>query len=244
MFGLNTKTTRVRRGTISLSNPVHFPPHRELEAGKAGDIAAGVRQALDEAQTNRIGAIGENDGNGTGFPLQDLDGHRTSNDDHIWRPGNELSCFLLQPAGLGVREACVNGDAVFRPTQAAQSLGESRDKGLPLRIGTAADRQQAHLPLSRMLFCDDGDRREDRRAADQEDEFASSHLLISGESQRSRLGRIAFFHRSPPIDSLTPPSASSRSTPRSRWRRAGCWCPGRRWRRRPRRAACRSPEAG
>ena len=60
--GLNSIATLPTRGAISLSISTHLPALRRLRNVEPGNIAAGSREARDEAAADRIGKCRKNDG--------------------------------------------------------------------------------------------------------------------------------------------------------------------------------------
>ena len=136
--------TRVTPGAISLSSSSHFAamPYR---VGKAGGIAARVRQAVDEAGTDRVGDDGEHDRNGARRLQQRRHGPRLTVPRMTSGETATSPRVSAQIMGVGSGQNG-NRSGHFRPTTPSSLPGDPAnaarracDSG-----SSAGDRQQAH----------------------------------------------------------------------------------------------------
>jgi hypothetical protein len=161
-----------------------LPGHRILGHGEAGDIAAGARQAGDEAGADRIGNLRENDRDAAGLQQQRLQRQRGDDKNHIRIETHKLFRVGVDAPGVGAAPTKVDADvAAVGPTQLLQRLPERRDIGLHFRIALDERVEQANPAHALALLRADRKRPRSSRAAEQRDELASSHRLRSQDGQ-------------------------------------------------------------
>jgi hypothetical protein len=113
-----------------------------LEIGEAGGVAAGPRNAGDEAATQGIGHAHEHDRDGACLVQQCGGRGRRIADEDVGSQGDQLLGEALRLIGAGRREAIVDADvAAFRPAEVLELLPECReaDLGLLIVLGVADD---------------------------------------------------------------------------------------------------------
>src|SRR5262249_15340854 len=169
---------QVRHNLLEQFN--RFSAHRILLAGKAGDVAARPRQAIDEAGADRIGDDREHDRNGAGRLTQGPQcGAGKSHDDV--RPerdqfGREFANAIGIPCGPAVIDPHV---AALGPARLLQSLQERRDAGLAYRMVFGERHKHTDALDLRALLRTRRERPRDCRAAEQRDELAAFHSITS-----------------------------------------------------------------
>ena len=120
---------------------------RGLEIGEAGDVAAGPREACDQAARDRVAVSHEHDRHGRRRVAQRGDCRRAARQDRVGR-------LRHQRGGLGahaLRIACGPAHidpkiAAFLPAELGQACTERRDPRLRRRVGRIDAHQHADAP--------------------------------------------------------------------------------------------------
>src|SRR5262245_9733368 len=124
-----------------------FPAHREFKIEKAGDVATRSRHVGDEASAERINNVHEQDWDGARFLHQRGYGRCTHADNEV---GFEIDQLPSECAHLsGPARAPTKFDAqvaTFGPTQRLESLLQSCNASLRLRISRREAAQHCNPP--------------------------------------------------------------------------------------------------
>jgi hypothetical protein len=104
-----------------------FRAQGELECGKSSDVAAGLRQARDEASTDGITHVYEYNRDGARCLLQRTHGRIAVRYNHVRRLRDEFRRISLQQADITPAPAIFDVQvATLAPAQLLQSLRERR----------------------------------------------------------------------------------------------------------------------
>src|SRR5262249_44278474 len=100
-----------------------FVHHRELDVSEAGDVPAGLRQACDEALTDRVVDHGKNDRDAAGRLLEFPDDRRGVGEDQVGRRDYQLRHICLDASTVAASKTIVDLDvAPLDPTECLKSL--------------------------------------------------------------------------------------------------------------------------
>src|SRR5262245_30508434 len=145
-----------------------FRANRKLEQCEPGDIASRMGKAGDEAGTDGIGDLREDDRYCAGRPLHWRQGGARSREDHIRLRCHEFGRIGARPDVISAGPAIVDLEvAAFAPSQLLQSLPERTGAGLSFRVGFESTQQHPDPShRNRWLLCARRDRPCDRRAAE------------------------------------------------------------------------------
>ena len=169
---------------------------RKVDEGKTGDVAAGVRQADDNALINGIVDYRKDDGDRARRLLHGFGAWRAVGDYDIRRKPYQLGCVLRETARIAPGPTHVNPEiTAFRPSQFPQSRPQRRDAFLPKRIAFSVAHQHAEAPRPRPLLGSRTKRPNGRRAANKRDELAPSHsIILFGDGERKTAHRPISFN--------------------------------------------------
>src|SRR6516162_5477838 len=157
-----------------------FPGDRAFQIHEPGDVTARPRKACYEALANWIDEVPENDGNGAGFLLQNLYRRRARCKDDIRLGRNDLLGQPLKQIHVRSAPSIIDAEvSALYPTSLLQTLTKRRDPMLILRIVLGGLHQHGELAHS---FLSARRKRPPCRAAEQSDELAPSHELLSDEA--------------------------------------------------------------
>jgi hypothetical protein len=164
----------LRRGLLERLQP--FGSYRELEAGKAGEIAARMRQVQHEALADRVGHLSEYDWQDLAL-LPQRGRHRSAvGQDQVGRHGEQLrrvvAQFIFSAAGPAVLDPEV---APLDPSQLPQAVFERVHARLCLWVAGDKTHQHADPPHPLALLRAHCEWPGDRRPAEQRDELAASN---------------------------------------------------------------------
>jgi hypothetical protein len=169
----DTDTAGGRRDLLEQFEP--FCSEAVVELHHTGSVAAGVREAVDKAVTNRVDRDGEDHGDGAGGLQQRRGGRAASGDDDIRIFRDHLGDLL---ADFGcVRRDAANQElqiASFAPAKAAQRLDYRGDARFIFEIVRGRlGKEDADTANPRLL----GARRpwQDQRATEGRNQLSSSH---------------------------------------------------------------------
>ena len=87
-------------GATCLSSSIHFPISSGIDEREPGDVAAGPREAGDEAEADRIVHQRADDRDGLGQLLQRASHRRAVGEDHVRLQRDQFLGVLLNPADL------------------------------------------------------------------------------------------------------------------------------------------------
>ena len=105
--------------------------HREVDIAEAGDVAARVRNARNEALSYRIVDDDEYGGDGARRLLEYCNRARPCGKDDIRRELHQFVCKAARALDIAARPASLETDILaFRPTQFLQSMAERSEAGL------------------------------------------------------------------------------------------------------------------
>jgi hypothetical protein len=165
----------VVRGAISLIQLDPFAAQRELEIGKAREIASRPRQTGDQAGGDRIAHLHEHDRNLAGFAAG-RDGHRSGvGDQQIAAQFEQL--LDGRPHALGVAGGPAIVDlkvAALGPAEPRERLLERADAGLRFGIALSEPHHHADAPHRIARLSARGERTRQRRAGQRGDELPPS----------------------------------------------------------------------
>ena len=112
-----------------------FPTCAEFERHETGGIAARLRQAVDEAGTNRIGDAREHYWNGAGHLQQRTHGRAATCHDNVRREFNQLGDIFTKTIEIAHAPPVVDPYiAAFSPASFLQPLHEGHPTYLPFRV--------------------------------------------------------------------------------------------------------------
>ena len=198
MAGSRRTAARVTPGAISLSSSSHFALRLYSNDSEAGDIAAGPRQALDEARADRIGGLGEHDRHGAGGPSQWSHGRAARRQNDVRRERDQFGrvsaiCGRHRPAGptgIDLHVAADGPAQLLQPLQERPRCGPVLQDRPRLRAYEYAD---APHPL-RLLRAR---RQRPRAAAPPSSVMNSRRLIIRSPRRRGRAASAARRGRAP-----------------------------------------------
>ena len=120
------RRSRYARGNV-LEQLQPFPGDGIFEVAKAGDIAAGPRQAIDVAGPDRVGDDREHDRHAAGRLQQGCDGGAAIGQDDVWSERDQFRREFADVAGISPAPARLDSHvAAVGPAQLLQRLHESR----------------------------------------------------------------------------------------------------------------------
>jgi hypothetical protein len=155
---------------------------------KAGDRAAGVRQACDKATADRIGHVDENNGDCAALLHKCGDLRRGLNEHHFRSLFDNLFCKAPHPIGITSRPAIVGPEVTaVGPAQSLQSLAERGQVPMTFRI-IRTPHQHRDLPHPLALLRARRERPRGDRAAEQRDELAAPYSITSSARASSMGG--------------------------------------------------------
>jgi hypothetical protein len=126
--------TRVTLGAICLTSSSHLPL-KPFVREKTGGVAAGPRQAIDEAGGDRIDGGREHDRHGVGRPKQRRHRRAAMGQNDVRRERGQFRSVSDNFGGIGRGPANVDPHvAADTPAQLLQSLKECPDARLKFRI--------------------------------------------------------------------------------------------------------------
>src|SRR5262245_14733348 len=136
-----------------------------------------MRHACDEAATDRIAHLGEDDRYAARHLLQRLQCLRGHGKDDVRFQPDKLDRIGPYAFGLGTAPTIVDAYVAARgPTQFFKCLPERRRIGLRIPIVLGKGRQYAHAPHTLGLLRARRERPRRSRAAEKRDERAASHV--------------------------------------------------------------------
>src|SRR5262249_8874775 len=156
-----------------------FRCDRVLIKSKAGDVAAGMRHARDEPAAHRVAHLHEYDGYRLRCLFQGHQGSRGASDDDVWLQADQFDRSSAQALGLATAPANIEPGIAVVPAELLKFFPERRKPILPLRIAFAHCHQHADASQLPRLLRAHRERPRDRRAAEQRDELAPVHSIIS-----------------------------------------------------------------
>ena len=128
MSGLNMTATRVTQGATSFNSCTHFPIIGAVVNAEPRDVAAGSREALHKALTDRIGHSYENDRYGACLLPQRRDRRRVACKNCVRRQGDQFRCIGLEERRIARSKAIVDPDILtLDPAQVFQRIRKGRD---------------------------------------------------------------------------------------------------------------------
>ena len=147
--GQQSDARQARRDLLEQRQPL--ADDAGLERQETREIAAGPRQAGDEARADRVGDDDEHDRDRAGLALQCRGDRRRMGEDHVGLQGDQLFRERRQPICVAGRKASVDADiAAFRPSELVEPLPECREPRLsfpdrfrPSRMSTPMRRMRS-----------------------------------------------------------------------------------------------------
>ena len=116
-------------------HPQPFAGHRRVVIAEAGDVAAGARQARDEALADRIGDEREHDRDRACLPPQRLDRRAALGQEHLGAERDQFRRVALEERGVAAGPAPVDAQiAALVPVERAEPLHQGGGARLPLGI--------------------------------------------------------------------------------------------------------------
>src|SRR5262245_11696470 len=123
--GSRKTATRVTCGAICLSNSTHFPLMAVFVICEHAGVAAGQRQALDEAGPEPVGQIHEHDWDGLGRLQQQPSGRAANGQKDVRRERDQFRRISADGSGVATGRAIVDLQvSANRPAQLPQALLE------------------------------------------------------------------------------------------------------------------------
>src|SRR5262245_3106972 len=165
-----------------------FPFHFHRDRGQPGDVAAGPRQARDEACGNRIADSHHDEGDCPGCILDRDRGGRAGGHNHLDVQGDQFGDQRGKDLILSLRPAIFDGNvAALLVAERTQPVAEWRDEIRFKLGGRVAQETNPGDFRGRLLRA--RHERPSCRAAEQRDELATRHSITSSASE-SRLSEI------------------------------------------------------
>src|SRR5262249_4799785 len=167
-----------------------FCAHAVFKGGKAGRVAARPRQSLDEAVTDRIGDLRENDRHAASRLLQCPYNRTASGQDDVRRECDQPRRVLPKQFNIACAPTSVDPNvAAIRPSQLLQSTHKRRQADRRFRVvpGQVHEHADAAHPLALLRA-----RRERPSgcAAEQRYETAPLHSITSSAATSSVCGTV------------------------------------------------------
>src|SRR5262249_9776285 len=159
---------------------------RGLVKHEAGQIPAGMREAFNEAQSDRIGGCDEDNRYFAGRLLYRIQGANPVDQDRVRPRAHQVRRARTNVIEVGAAPSHVDLEvAPIRPAELLQPSPKSRQPKLALQIVAGAD-QDADSPRALLPVRYQRPRR--RRAADERDELAPPHSITSSARASSDAG--------------------------------------------------------
>ena len=156
-----------------------FPAHVVFGSHETGGVAAGPRQAVDEASGDRITGDREHDRHGAGRLQQRPHGRAAMGQDDVRRKRGQFRRMSANLGGIGRGPADVDAHvAADRPVRLLQPLQERSDAGLIFWIVRGCGQQHADPTHPLALLRARRERPRDR-SAECCDEFSPLHSITS-----------------------------------------------------------------
>jgi hypothetical protein len=113
-------------------HPEPLAGHRRVEIGEAGDVSAGMGQALDEPLPDRVGDDHEDDRDRWRLPPQRRDRGGARRQEHVGVERDQFCRIALVKRGVAAGQSPVDAQIVaFVPVTLGERLHQDRVAGLP-----------------------------------------------------------------------------------------------------------------
>jgi hypothetical protein len=124
-----------------------FTAHAEFEIGKAGDVAARARQAIDKAGSDRISGLSEHDRYVAARLHQRCDDLTARGKYDVWRERDKFRSVSPILVGSARTPAVIDLQvAADNPAQFLEALLERRDTGLTFQFALGESQQHTNPP--------------------------------------------------------------------------------------------------
>ena len=177
------------RGLLDELHPFAAQRRFDVDVSKAGDIAAGARQLLDEAAADRIGNYCEHDRDRARLLEESGDSGGGDRKDHVGPPFDQLLGEPSQPGGVVRGPTVVDLDiAALSPARLVEPLAKCPNPALRQAVVFAERRQNGDPPhlVGRLRT---GQNRRQCRAGTEREEISPPHSMTSSARAR-RVGGI------------------------------------------------------
>src|SRR5262249_25000612 len=165
-----------------------FAEYRQFQVCKAGDVAAGPREALHPADADRI-AYPRNDDRDGARELHQYRDHPTAGGDDVRVRGHQACCVRPHARHIVGGPTLVELNiAAFGPSELCDLLPQRASTNFIFGIALSIRHDNPHAPHSACVLCPSRERPRGSRTAEQRDERPALHSITSSATASNLSG--------------------------------------------------------